>query len=213
MIRLHWRYLDYYEKDGYHGTNCGVRLNGTLLREQSRFDNAGKPFIVWYKSGMAARSTQAQVQAAGGLQEFALGQVFVPHDILEFDRYERFTYDSPQAVWFRAYRGKVNLESFQSCAQRAWKCVNVQQERWEPQGAGNLWRRRYAFEFQDVPSGTGRSPFDPVLWYIRNMESRPPADVNPNADGFPNASEGNGWRQWELHDVIDYSLLALPRIA
>jgi hypothetical protein len=217
VAQLHWRRLDYYEQNGYHGTACRVRFNGSVMREQTRFDDEGNPFVVWYVKDAAAGSSQAAVSAMSGAdQQPAQATILLPQSVLEFERYEKFTEGdetSDQAYWPHQFRRMANLGDWQGKHDGCWCCMNIDQERWDQCGRGDLWLRRYRFELLEHPAGPDRSPWDPVLWYQRPNSPRPPADVNPAADGFPDSvNDGNGWVQWDTIRRIAFETLGLPSV-
>lgn len=203
--------------------NIRVRINGTLTREATRFDNSGTLLSVNYDAAHTEQSYDATGKNTG-VVDYAQVPLLVPGMTVEYDfcalasvRSTDFATGNPFKTGV-SILSKINSAPWQGQPKHTWACIQTSgtpMGYFAPNGDSTslvnpYWLYKLAFEFVGFKSSQAINTFDPVLIYTRYQTNRPPAGINPKQGGFPGNLSGNGWRQIVSQIEYDFNTLKLP---
>ncbi len=205
--------LTYLRVDG-----CKRWVNGNVVNEQTRFSWDGEKLLVKYKKGATGYPSDA-VGTNGVMGAVVKLNVLIPHQVLEFERWEQYADSDGQAKWPVSYGGCLNSDTWQTFGERMWVCEDISTadlDEFDELGpTARKWHKRhYRFStFQPMENIVSKAQ-DPIALYTAPNTTQPPTDIDPHADGFNTspgfATQGNGWRQVELAKTQAYANLNLP---
>jgi hypothetical protein len=193
-----------------------VRINGNVVRDTTRFDVDGEVLKVRYVSNIQQRPFYGDTNQ--GDEELKEEPILLPGLTLEFDRAELEDPSNKSIL----YPGSINDFDWQGQQSDQWLCTDISSIATFIANEIPLWRVHYAFQF--IGNGNNDNvlnTYNPVLFYVDRHTRRPPADVDPKADGFTGFMSsnaqlgkvyGNGWKMYQIYRELDFDELDLPQV-
>jgi hypothetical protein len=186
---------------GYRDKGPRVRINGNLLRENTKFDADGKPLKVVY--------TPPAPKGSKGLElpEVSELPVFIASATVEF---EWLTPDKPAAL-IKKYLSRINAGPWMGSPKHSWLCTSANiRALCMDNGLPGVYQVSMGFAWRGASGPLGLDSWDTVLIYIDPHLRRMPPDIDPRKEGWPERSEGNGWKRVRLLGEADFKDLNLP---